>query len=51
MTRSELVAKLAERFSQLAYRDAEFAATTILDAMTDALLLRPLSDRHRLRST
>ena len=37
MTRSDLVAKLAERFSQLTHRDAEFAVKTILDAMSDAL--------------
>ena len=37
MTRSDLVAKLAERFSQLTQRDAEFAVKTILDAMSDAL--------------
>jgi integration host factor subunit beta len=37
MTRSDLVAKLAERFTQLTHRDAEFAVKTILDAMTDAL--------------
>jgi len=37
MTRSDLVAKLAERFAQLTQRDTEFAVKTILDAMTDAL--------------
>jgi integration host factor subunit beta len=37
MTRSDLVAKLGERFSQLTHRDTEFAVKTILDAMTDAL--------------
>ena len=37
MTRSDLVARLAERFSQLTQRDTEFAVKTILDAMTDAL--------------
>ena len=37
MTRSDLVARLAERFPQLAQRDTEFAVKTILDAMTDAL--------------
>jgi integration host factor subunit beta len=37
MTRSDLVAKLAERFSQLTHRDAEFAVKTMLDAMSDAL--------------
>ena len=37
MTRSDLVAQLAERFGQLAHRDAEFAVKTILDAMSGAL--------------
>lgn len=37
MTRSDLVSRLAERFSQLTQRDTEFAVKTILDAMTDAL--------------
>ena len=37
MTRSDLVALLAERFGQLAQRDTEFAVKTILDAMSDAL--------------
>jgi integration host factor subunit beta len=37
MTRSDLVARLAERFSQLTHRDAEFAVKTIVDAMSDAL--------------
>ena len=37
MTRSDLVTLLAERFPQLAHRDAEFAVKTILDAMSDAM--------------
>ena len=37
MTRSDLVAQLAERFGQLTQRDTEFAVKTILDAMSDAL--------------
>jgi integration host factor subunit beta len=37
MTRSDLVARLAERFPQLTQRDTEFAVKTILDAMADAL--------------
>jgi integration host factor subunit beta len=37
MTRSDLVTLLAERFTQLAHRDAEFAVKTMLDAMSDAL--------------
>lgn len=38
MTRSDLVQELAERFGQLAQRDAEFAVKTILDAISDALV-------------
>ena len=37
MTRSDLVARLSERFPQLTLRDTEFAVKTILDAMSDAL--------------
>ncbi|WP_077035234.1 integration host factor subunit beta [Pelomonas sp. KK5] len=37
MTRSDLVALLADRFPQLTQRDTEFAVKTILDAMSDAL--------------
>jgi integration host factor subunit beta len=37
MTRSDLVALLADRFAQLNQRDTEFAVKTMLDAMTDAL--------------
>lgn len=37
MTRSDLVAQLAERFGQLTHRDTEFAVKTMLDAMSDAL--------------
>jgi integration host factor subunit beta len=37
MTRSDLVARLAERFAQLTQRDTEFAVKTTLDAMSDAL--------------
>ncbi|MCE1184780.1 integration host factor subunit beta [Zoogloea sp.] len=37
MTKSELIAQLAERFPQLAAKDAELAVKMILDAMTDAL--------------
>lgn len=37
MTRSDLVARLAERFPQLTQRDTEFAVRTVLDAMADAL--------------
>jgi integration host factor subunit beta len=37
MTRSDLVAALAEKFGQLAQRDTEFAVKTMLDAMSDAL--------------
>ncbi len=37
MTKSELIARLAERYPQLVAKDADFAVKTILDAMTDAL--------------
>jgi integration host factor subunit beta len=37
MTRSDLVARLADRFSQLRQSDAEFAVKHILDAMSEAL--------------
>jgi integration host factor subunit beta len=37
MTRSDLVARLAERFPQLTQRDTELAVKTVLDAMSDAL--------------
>jgi integration host factor subunit beta len=38
MTRSDLVEELANRFSQLTHRDAEYAVKTILDAMSEALV-------------
>ena len=41
MTKSELIARLAERFPQLVAKDAEFAVKMILDAMTDALSPAP----------
>lgn len=37
MTKSELILQLAERYPQLAVRDAEFAVKTILDAMATTL--------------
>lgn len=37
MTKSELIARLAESYTQLVAKDAEFAVKTILDAMTSAL--------------
>ncbi len=37
MTKSELIAQLAERFPQLVAKDADYAVNMILDAMTDAL--------------
>ena len=37
VTRSDLVARLADSFGQLTHRDTEFAVKTILDAMSDAL--------------
>ena len=38
MTKSELIARLAERFPQLVEKDADFAVKMILDAMSDALV-------------
>ena len=46
MTKSELIARLAERFPQLVAKDAEFAVKMILDAMTDA---RSRGDRIEIR--
>jgi integration host factor subunit beta len=37
MTRSDLVARLSERFTQLTLRDSEEAVKTILEAMSGAL--------------
>lgn len=37
MTKSELIAQLAERFPQLVAKDADYAVKMILDAMTEAL--------------
>ena len=37
MTKSELIARLAERFPQLVAKDADMAVKMILDAMIDAL--------------
>jgi integration host factor subunit beta len=37
MTRSDLIAKLAERYPQLLAKDADLAVKVILDAMTGAL--------------
>ena len=37
MTKSELIARLAERYPQLVAKDAEFAVKTILDAMAKTL--------------
>ena len=38
MTKSDLIARLAERFPQLVAKDADFAVKMILDAMSDALV-------------
>ncbi len=38
MTKSELIARLAERYTQLVAKDAELAVKSILDAMTTALV-------------
>jgi integration host factor subunit beta len=37
MTKSELIARLAENYTQLVTKDAEFAVKTILDEMANAL--------------
>ena len=37
MTKSELIARLAERYPQLVAKDADYAVNTILDAMSQAL--------------
>ena len=38
MTKSDLIARLAERFPQLVTKDADFAVKMILDAMSEALV-------------
>ena len=38
MTKSELIAQLAQRYPQLVAKDAEYAVKMILEAMTRALL-------------
>ena len=38
MTKSELIARLAERFPQLVAKDADFAVKMIIDALTSALV-------------
>lgn len=38
MTKSELIARLAERFPQLVAKDADYAVKMMLDAMSDALV-------------
>ncbi len=43
MTKSELIARLAERYPQLIAKDADFAVNTILDAMSKAL-----AEGHRI---
>ena len=37
MTKSELIARLAERYPQLVAKDADYAVKTRLDAMVEAL--------------
>ena len=46
MTKSELIARLGERFPQLVAKDADFAVKMILDALTAALVR---SDRIEIR--
>ena len=43
MTKSELIARLAERYPQLVSKDAEFAVRTILECMS-----RALAEGHRI---
>jgi len=38
MTKSELIAKLAEQYPQLISKDAEYAVKMILDSMTQSLV-------------
>lgn len=38
MTKSELIARLAQRYPQLVLKDAEYAVKMILDAMTQSLI-------------
>jgi integration host factor subunit beta len=38
MTKSELIARLAQRYPQLVAKDAEYAVKVVLDAMTSSLL-------------
>jgi integration host factor subunit beta len=38
MTKSDLIARLAERFPQLVVKDADLAVKMILDALTEALI-------------
>lgn len=37
MTKSELIARLAERYPQLVAKDADYAVKTVIDAMVEAL--------------
>ncbi|MCF8177434.1 MAG: integration host factor subunit beta [Sulfuritalea sp.] len=46
MTKSELIAQLAERFPQLAAKDADYAVKMMLDALTAALVR---NDRIEIR--
>jgi len=46
MTKSELIARLAERFPQLVAKDADLSVKMILDAMTEALAI---GDRIEIR--
>jgi integration host factor subunit beta len=46
MTKSELIARLAERFPQLVAKDAELSVKMVLDAMTEALARK---DRIEIR--
>jgi integration host factor subunit beta len=45
MTKSELIARLAERFPQLVAKDADYAVKMILDAITAALVRAGIASR------
>ena len=47
MTKSELIAQLAERFPQLVAKDADLAVKMILDAMSEALVRGDEEILHR----
>jgi integration host factor subunit beta len=38
MSKSELIARLADRYSQLVFKDVEIAVNAIFEAMTESLV-------------